>query len=160
MAAFNVSVKYFVVKMTLRLFQPLSVVTTMVPTLLRQLRRSFQIKKIITNAPCVLQFAAQPKHIFNNSEKSYWDTSGVSEKLQKLHRKRSNNQPVMRFTHSVSEIRIYRVFSGNKLDGVQLASFHFKTKSIRSKAIFLRIFFLKLQIIRLVQLHWSCTSTH
>ena len=57
--------------MTLRVFQSLSVVTTMVPTFLRHLRRSLQIKKIITNAPCVLQFAAQPEHIINNSEKDW-----------------------------------------------------------------------------------------
>ena len=42
------------VKMTLRLFLPLSVVMTMVSTLLRQFRRSLQIKKIITNALRVL----------------------------------------------------------------------------------------------------------
>ena len=40
------------------------------------------------------------------------------------------------------------------------ASLRFKTKSINSKATFLRTFFLKLQIIRLVQGHWSCTPTH
>ena len=42
------------VKMTLRLFQSLSVVVTIVPTLLRQFRRSLQIKTIITNAPNVI----------------------------------------------------------------------------------------------------------
>ena len=42
------------VKMTLRLFLPLSVVMTMVPRLLRKFRISLQIKKSITNAPCVL----------------------------------------------------------------------------------------------------------
>ena len=44
-------VRNYLVKMTLRLFQPLSVVLTMVPTLPRQFRRSLQIKKSITNAP-------------------------------------------------------------------------------------------------------------
>ena len=52
------------VKMTLRLFQPVSVVMTMVPKLLRQFRRSLQIKKSITNAPRVLQFAEKPKHTY------------------------------------------------------------------------------------------------
>ena len=52
-----------IVKMTLRLFQLFSVVKTMVPTLLREFRRSLQIKKIIRNAPRVLQFADQPKYI-------------------------------------------------------------------------------------------------
>ena len=42
------------VKMTLRLFQPFSVVITMVPRVLRQFKRSLQIKKSIANAPCVL----------------------------------------------------------------------------------------------------------
>ena len=41
-----------------------------------------------------------------------------------------------------------------------LASLRFKTKSINSKATFLRTSFLKLQIIRLVQGHWSCMPTH
>ena len=40
-----------IVKMTLRLFEPLSVVMTMVPKLLRQFGRSLQIKKCIANAP-------------------------------------------------------------------------------------------------------------
>ena len=35
---------------------PRSIVMTMVPTVLRQFRKSLQIKKIITNAPGVLQF--------------------------------------------------------------------------------------------------------
>ena len=45
MAAF---MRNWSVKMTLKLFEPLSVIMTMTPTLLRQLRRSLQIKKIIT----------------------------------------------------------------------------------------------------------------
>ena len=134
---------------------------TMVPMLLGQLRRSLQIKKIITNAPRVSQFAAQPSYIINNSRNVYYkEISGVSKKLQILHRKRGNNGPIMSFIHSGSEIRIFRVSSDNKLDGIQLASLHFKTKSIKSKATFLGTSFLKLQIIRLVQGHWSCTPTH
>ena len=53
------------------LFKSLSVVTTMVPTLLRQLRKSLQIKKIITSVPCVLSFAVQPKHVINNSKNGW-----------------------------------------------------------------------------------------
>ena len=64
---------------------------------------------------------------------------------------------MMVFVHSGGEIRIYNFSSGNgnKLDGVelQLASFHLKTKRIKSKVTFLRTYFLKLQIIRLVQGH-------
>ena len=55
------------VKMTLRLFQSLSLVTTMVPRFLRNFKRSLQIKKSITNAPCVLQFAEQPKIVIFQS---------------------------------------------------------------------------------------------
>ena len=140
--------------MTSRLFQPLSAVTIMVSMLLRQLRRSLQIKKIITNSPCVLQFAAQSKHIINNSE--------IGWLLGHLWRrsKRSKSWLVMTFIHSASEIRVYRVSSGNKFDGVQLVNLYFKIKSIKSKATFLRASFLKLQIIRLVQGLWSCTPTH
>ena len=53
-AAFTVSMKNFLVEMTFRLFKSLSVITAMVPTLLRQLRKSPQIKKIIANASCLL----------------------------------------------------------------------------------------------------------
>ena len=42
------------VKITLMLFYPLSVVMTMVATLLRQFTSLLQIRKIITNALCVL----------------------------------------------------------------------------------------------------------
>ena len=42
-------VNIFLVNKTLRLPSPISVVMTTVPTLLKHLRRSLQIKKIITN---------------------------------------------------------------------------------------------------------------
>ena len=42
------------VKITLMLFYPLSVVMTMVATLLTQFTSLLQIRKIITNALCVL----------------------------------------------------------------------------------------------------------
>ena len=85
--------------------------------------------------------------------------SAYQKRLQKLLRKRSKNCSVMSFIHSVSEIRIYRVSGGNKLAEVQLGSFYFKTKSIKSKATFFRTSFLKLQIIRLVHVQWSCSPT-
>ena len=74
----------------------------------------------------------------------YWDTSGIpmKKKLQNLHRKRSNDWPMMTFIHSGSKIIIYSDSRGNKLDGVELAtSLHFKTKTIKSKATFLRTSF-------------------
>ena len=42
------------VKMTLKLFGPLSVVMTMVPRLMRKFRRSLKTKQSIANALCVL----------------------------------------------------------------------------------------------------------
>ena len=56
---------YFV-KMVLRLFQPLSVVMTMVARLLRQFRRSLQIKKSSANGPRVLLFTEQPKYTYQS----------------------------------------------------------------------------------------------
>ena len=49
--------KNWLVKITLRLCKPLSVVMAMVPTPLRQFGRLLQIKKCITNVPRVLYFA-------------------------------------------------------------------------------------------------------
>ena len=161
MTAFSVAVKNILVKMTLKLFQPLSVVMTMVPTLLRQLRRWLQIKKIITNAPCALQFAAQPSLSSVTVKRLLTGAPPAIKKTpQKSHRKRNNNWPMMSFIHSGSEIRNYRASSDSKLDGVQLASLHFETKSLKSKATFMRTPVFKLQIIRLVQGHWSCMPTH
>ena len=145
MDIFTVSIKNLLLKMTLRWFQPLSVVTTMVSTLLRQLGGSLQIKTIIINASFVLQFAAEPKHIINNSKKrlvtgirlAYWKKM----KLQKFQRKKSNKWAVMSFIHSASEIRIYKVSTGIKLNGVQL-SLHFKNRKHKiQNNIFGNIFF-------------------
>ena len=104
----NYSVKIF-----LKLFQPLYIVMTMTPTLLRHIRRSLQIMKILRNTFRLLQFAEQPKYIkmnifINNSEKrlvSYLlirKTPAELKKLQKLHRKRNNN--MVSFIHNGSEI--------------------------------------------------------
>ena len=82
---------------------------TMVATLLRQLRRLLQIKMITTNAPFVLQFAAQPKNITNNSENIvYLAPPAYHQKIQQLHRKQKNNQPRKSFIHSGSEIEFTR----------------------------------------------------
>ena len=141
MAAFTLAVRNFF----LRLFQSPFVVVSMVTTLLRQLRRFLRMKKIITNPPCVLQFASQAKNIINNIKKG-WLLRHLrrtnKKKLQNLHRKRSNDWPMMSFIHSGNKIIIYRDSRGNKLDGVELAtSLHFKTKTIKSKATFLRTSF-------------------
>ena len=76
----------------------------------------------------------------------YRDTSDVAENLLKLHRKKSNNWPMVSFIHNGSEITIWVGHS-------------FKTKSTKSRATFLKIttsfFNFKLQIIRLAQRHWK-----
>ena len=72
-------VRILLVKMTLRLFLPLSVVMTMMPTPLRQLRRSLQIKKIITNLS------------INNSKNGWFLGHPQSIAKKTLHRKKSNN---------------------------------------------------------------------
>ena len=97
------------VKMKWRLFQPLSVVMTMVPTLLRQLRRLLQMKKIITNVLCVLQYAEQSKYINQQKRKKVGyllirTPLAQLKMLQKLHRKRSNDCSMVSFTHNGTEI--------------------------------------------------------
>ena len=96
---------------------------------------------------------SQSKSSISVKKVGYYHWRIEKKKLQKLHRKRSNNWPVTSFIKSEREIRIYSVSSGNKLDKVQLASLCFKTHIIKPKAKFLRTSFLKLQINRLVQGH-------
>ena len=139
--------------MTLKLFQPLYVIMPMVPMLLRQFRRLLQIKQIIASALHVLQFAEQLKSITvkKGSLLTYQGTSGVAKKLQKLHRKRTNNWTIVSSIHNGSEI----TWMGHS----------FKTKNTKPKQnnIFKKItsfLNLKLQIIRLPQGHWTCTPTH
>ena len=72
------------------------------------------------------------------------------KKLLKLHRKKSNNWPMVSFIHKGSEITTW-------------IGSNFKTKSTNSKATFLRktsFLNFKFQIIRLGQGQWSCTPTH
>ena len=55
----------------------------------------------------------------NNSKKvAYQDSHIVVKKMLKLHTKKSNDCPMMSFIHSEKETRIYRILSGNKLDGI------------------------------------------
>ena len=99
-----------------------------VSMLLRRFRRSLQIKKIIANAPRVLKFAEQPAKMYQSiTEKRLVTRAPPTQlnKLQKLHRKRSNNVPLVNFIHSGSEITTQVGYS-------------FRTKSLKSKATFLR----------------------
>ena len=104
----NMSVRIFLVKMTLRLLQPLSVVMTMVPTLLRQLRRSLQIKKIITNLLSINN--SKKCWLLRYPKRSEENCRSCTEKEQQLAH--------MSFIHSESEIRIYRVSIGKKFDDI------------------------------------------
>ena len=141
------------VKMTLRLIQPLSVLMTMTRRLLRQFRRSLQIKKIVPNARRVLSFAEQPKYTYQSIVKKGWVLEHLRlklKKLLKLHRKKSNKLSMVSFIHNGGEITTQM-------------EYNFKTKSPKSRATFLRetsFLNFKLQIIRLVQGHQSCTPTH
>ena len=112
------------VKMTSRLFQPLSAVMTMVPRLLRHFRRSLQIRKSIANAPRVTQFADQSKYTDQSITVKNGDLLRKLKKLLKLHGKKSNNQPMVRFIHKRSEITTCMGYS-------------FKTKTTKFKARFL-----------------------
>ena len=112
------------VKMTSRLFQPLSAVMTMVPRLLRHFRRSLQIRKSIANAPRVIQFADQPKYTYQSITVKNGHLRRNLKKLLKLHGKKSNNQPMVRFIHNRSEITTCMGYS-------------FKTKTTKFKARFL-----------------------
>ena len=112
------------VKMTLRLFQPLSVVMNIVPTLLRQFRRSLQIKKIITNASRMLQFAEQPKKINQKPRKKvgYLLTriplaikrSKVGAITRGITGKRSNNWSMVGSIHNGSEITTWMEYKASK----------------------------------------------
>ena len=42
---------------------------------------------------------------------TYYDTSGVAKKLQKVHRKRSNNWTMVSFIHNGSEITTWMGYS-------------------------------------------------
>ena len=62
---------------------------TMVLKFLRQLRRSLQIKSVITNAPCVLEFATQPKILSIPVKKiGYLNTYGVTKKAEEVAQKK------------------------------------------------------------------------
>ena len=90
-------VRIFLVKMTLRL----SVVTAMVPTLLKQMRRLLQIKKIIPNLPSI-----NKKRLVTRTPPN------VVKKAVDIAQKKSNNWPMMGFIYSGSELRTYRASTG------------------------------------------------
>ena len=82
-------------KMTLRLFWSLSVAMTMVPTLLRQFRRSLDQKDYHKCSSCVI-VCWIAKTYQSTTMKTGWlltylDTSGAVKKPQKLHRKMIND---------------------------------------------------------------------
>ena len=130
-------VRNCLVKITLRLFQPLSVAMTMVPRHLRQFRRLLQIKKSITNAPRVLLFPEQRNYTYQSITNCTCEKRLVSRDrflghlgpklkyLLKFNRKKSNNQPLVSFIHNKSEITTW-------------TGYNFKTKSTKSQATFLR----------------------
>ena len=107
-------VRNFLVKMTLRLLYPVSVVMGMVPTLLRQFRHLLQIKQILQ----MLFFCynllnsnsiSTNNHV-NNSEKRLvtWTPLTQLNKLQKFRRKiRSSYWPMVSFILNGSEIRTW-----------------------------------------------------
>ena len=76
------------VKMTLRLFWPLSLVMTMVPRLLRQFRRSLQIKRFIANTPCVLYNLLNSQNLPQRKMVVYKDTSDVAKKTAEVEQKK------------------------------------------------------------------------
>ena len=90
----------------------------------------------------------------------YKDTSDVAtedaEKLLKLHRKKSNNWPMVSFIHNGSEITTSSFktsFNSNKLQNQKQK---IQNNILKITASFLNF---KLQIIRLAQGHWGCTPT-
>ena len=84
MTAFTVSVKNFLVKITLRFFSSLSVVTIMVQTLLRQLRISLQIEKIMANAPLASYSLLYSQSISSiNGKKGWLHLAGTPPTYQK-----------------------------------------------------------------------------
>ena len=120
------SVRNFSVKMTSRLFLTFSVVMTMVSRLLRQFRRSLQIKKSIVNALVCYRICWIAKLYL--SEK--WLVTRIPltllKKLLKLHRNKRNNWPMVISNHTGSEITTWIRHS-------------FKTKRTKSRAAFLRL---------------------
>ena len=121
--------------------------------LLKLFRRTLQIKKIITNAPCALQFPYS-HNIF--SRKGWMVIRLIQHSLNKqqktflkLYRKRCNNWPMMCFIQSKSGTRIYRISSGTKLDGMycgQLSQHNSLTSLDDDAENFLLNFLVHLQI--------------
>ena len=90
--------------------------------LLRQFRRSLQMKTIITNAPCALQFpyshsifSRKGWMLIRHIQRSWKKQQKMFENLYK---KSYNNWPMMRLIQSESKTGIYRISSNNKLDGI------------------------------------------
>ena len=86
---------------------------------------------------------------------------GVTDKLcfQPSHRSKITRWYYCQFSISKTGILLTRLFQSLQISMDRLYRL-IKTKSTKSKAKFLRTSFLKMKIIRLVQGHWSGTSTH
>ena len=114
------------VKMTLRLFQPSSVVMTMVLRLLRHFRRSARVSQIFW---CYnLLNSQKPKCNYQSiTVKKDWLIGHFQQlkKLRQLHQKKNNNWPRVSFINNGSEITIW-------------IEYNFKTQSVKPKATFLR----------------------
>ena len=102
-----------------------------VPTLLRQFRRSLQIKRLSQMLLVCYSLLNSQNIPINNSDKRLITKAPPTQlkKLQKLHRKRNNNWPMVSFIHNGSEITTWMGYS-------------FKTESTKSKATFLRLEYL------------------
>ena len=81
----------------------------MVPTLLKQMRRLLQIKKIIPNLPSI-----NKKRLVTRTHLN------VVKKAADIAQKKSYNWPMMSFIYSGSEIRTYRASTGYNLDGIAI----------------------------------------
>ena len=124
----NTFMRNCLVKITLRLFYPLSVVMTMLPRLLKQFRRLLQIKRP-SQMPLVCYYFLKSQNIHINGQQTVEKGCFIGhllcnlKQVLKFHEKKSNNWPVVRFIHNGSEITTWM-------------GFNFKTKRTKSKETF------------------------
>ena len=75
----------------------------------------------------------------------------MAKKAAEVAQKKSNNWPMLSFIHNSSVITTWMGYS------CKTKCTKFKAKFLRQEHLFLN---LKLQIIRLPEVHWSCTPAH
>ena len=120
------------VKMALRLFQPLSVVMTVVPTLLRQVRRYLEIKRLSQILFVCYSLLNSQNISINNNEKGWLlthqeDTSGVAKIAAEVAQKKEEK---------LDRGELYPQWKrDSNLDGVQLRN---RKHKIQNKTTFLR----------------------